>query len=414
MPNQDKPRLMIANVFYAPHSYGGATVVAENMAKLLARDHGWKVLIVSTFYDSTITPYTLKRYAIDGVDVIAVCVPFPVLSFESSYANPDFDAVFNQILTSFAPDVAHIHCVQQMGASFFSQLSDARIPFAVTIHDCWWICERQFMISSTGSYCHQEKVDMDICRHCVADVERSVRRRQRLDSLLALADCYLFPSDYFRQLGITNGLPAEKCQTNKNGIVKPSPNFYKQHIKNKDLRLRFGFAGGPGPNKGAMQILGALRSLERTDYELVIVDAAQNAGHSWRHYLDWTVPGKLTFHPAYSSETMDEFFSKIDVLLFPSQWKESFGLTVREALARNIWVIATNAGGVAEDCVDSVNSTLIPMTHDHRPLLNAIEAVLQKPDMAKFVNPRRTEILDTESQASELSDILQGLRHMGK
>ena len=45
---------------------------------------------------------------------------------------------------------------------------------------------------------------------------------------------------------------------------------------------------------------------------------------------------------------MDGFYAQIDVLLFPSQWKETFGLTVREAAARGIHVLQTDSGGTAE------------------------------------------------------------------
>lgn len=67
------------------------------------------------------------------------------------------------------------------------------------------------------------------------------------------------------------------------------------------------------------------------------------------------------------------FFDDIDVLLFPSQWKESFGLTVREALAWNVWVIATDAGGVVEDLVNGENASIIPLDGDHVPLQHATE-----------------------------------------
>jgi len=45
---------------------------------------------------------------------------------------------------------------------------------------------------------------------------------------------------------------------------------------------------------------------------------------------------------------MDDFYAEIDVLLFLSQWKETFGLTIREALARGIRVIQTDSGGTTE------------------------------------------------------------------
>jgi glycosyltransferase involved in cell wall biosynthesis len=409
MTEAHRPRVLICNVHFAPQSYGGATVVAEAMAQELQFRLGWDVLVVTSFYDSRLVPYTLKRYAIGGIQAVGVCVPHPSLSFEQRYANSDFDKAFQQIFSSFAPDVVHVHCVQGMGASFLQLVKQAGVPCAVTIHDAWWVCERQFMVTPQHRYCHQSTIDLAICRYCVDDIDRTRLRHQRLQSLLRMADRYLFPSAFFRNLGIANGLPAESCFVNKNGIVAPGPYYAAMRQLKRRSLLRFGFVGGPGPNKGALQVLGALRALRRTDYELIIVDAAQNAGHSWKNLIDWKVPGKLRFHPAYTKNTMDNFFSEIDVLLFPSQWKESFGLTVREALRRNIWVIASDAGGVAEDCRDGVNSTIVPMTSDHRPLQAAITAALDDPRLRDFTNPEADSILLVGQQADELSQQLRDL-----
>ena len=173
--------------------------------------------------------------------------------------------------------------------------------------------------------------------------------------------------------------------------------------------LRFGFVGGPGSNKGSKQILEAFRSLSRTDYELVIVDAAQNVGRTWRHEIDWSVPGVLRFHPGYTARNIDDFFRSVDVLLFPSLWKESFGLTVREALIRDVWVIASDAGGIAEDCVDGVNATLIPMSTNPAGLKHALERLLDEPVSLDYENPRKGDIVSCDDQARELSEMLTGL-----
>lgn len=396
---------MIVNVHYAPLSYGGATIVAENMAKALARDHGWQVLVVTSFYDSAVVPYGLKRYAADGIDVIGVCIPRRGLSFIESYANAGFDAALMAIAGSFRPDVVHVHSVQSMGASFLPLLAERGIPVAVTLHDAWWWCERQFMVKPDGQYCHQESVDLKLCRSCVDDGERTARRSAMLMDCLSRAQLYLFPSDFFKVLGIANGLKPERCVTNKNGVLLPGA-AYRRSAPPPDIKLRFGFVGGPGPNKGAMQALKALRSLRRSDYEFVVVDAAQNNATTWRTGFDWSVPGKLAFHPAYNMSTIDQFFSGIDVLLFPSQWKESFGLTVREALARDVWVIASDAGGVSEDCIDGVNSTLIPMGRDHGPLAKTITDLLGRHDPSSYRNPSVAKITSVAQQGRALSESL--------
>ena len=63
-------------------------------------------------------------------------------------------------------------------------------------------------LTSRGRFCHQEKIDPNICRTCVEDMERMAWRTERLGQLLGLADRFLFPSDYFRKLGETRRVTA--------------------------------------------------------------------------------------------------------------------------------------------------------------------------------------------------------------
>ena len=105
--------------------------------------------------------------------------------------------------------------------------------------------------------------------------------------------------------------------------------------------------------------------------------------------------------PAFTQDTMDDFYKHIDVLLFPSQWKESFGLTVREALVRNIWIISTDGGGTTEDLVDGENATIIPISSNIQHLMKAIFQCLDK-DFSDYENPYVEDIITYQKQAEQL------------
>ena len=112
--------------------------------------------------------------------------------------------------------------------------------------------------------------------------------------------------------------------------------------------------------------------------------------------------------PAYGQDGLDEFFDRIDVLLFPSQWKESYGLTVREALARDVWVVATAPGGQADDIVDGVNGRLIPLDGRSDGLISAIGEILLAPAMLDgYANPHRLGVADYDTQTEALHAVLR-------
>jgi glycosyltransferase involved in cell wall biosynthesis len=112
--------------------------------------------------------------------------------------------------------------------------------------------------------------------------------------------------------------------------------------------------------------------------------------------------------PAYSQDNIDDFFSSIDVLLFPTQWKESFGLTVREAIARDVWVIVTAAGGVTEDVVEGVTGEIVPFNDRGDALKSAVTNAVKRFESIKIGAPiswDNANITWFEDQTDELAEI---------
>lgn len=397
-----RKRVLIVNVYFAPNSFGGATVIAEEMAQRLADQHGWSVSGFASMRVPGLPDFVIRRYRARSTDVVAINVP-AFVPYTEQYCSPRVRARFAEVLEAFGPDVVHLHSVQTLGADLLDATAERGIPAVVTLHDSWWLCDRQFMIDSRGHYCFQQRISLDRCRYCVNDIRESTTRFEYLLKQLHKADLLLFPSSFQRQLYVSNGLPEERCIVNKNGVRPPTGAYRRRQAGGNPV---FGFIGGPGALKGGDLIVSALRELGRPSARLRVVDAAQNVGATWQNSDYWDVPGMVEHVPAYRQDTIDEFFSSIDVLLFPSQVKESFGLTVREALLRDVWVVATDAGGVAEDMRDGENATLIPMNGDSRPLVQAMAALMERNDWPNYRNPHKATITTLDEQAAELSTLL--------
>lgn len=403
-------RLLVLNLYYAPESFGGATIVVEQTARRLRDVHDWAVLVVTTMRDHSMPRYALRRYRIDGMDVIAINVPGESAG-EEEYRNSEIARRVIEIARAFQPDICHCHAIQVLGCDYFDELRQLGAKIAVTAHDCWWICERQFMINSDGFYCDQWVLDDAQCGQCSADHRMQAKRNAYLKQQLNNADLLLFPSNFHRNLHLANGIGSENSFVNKNGVALPAPEYLEMRAAAKRERHQtvFGFVGGPGYIKGSDHIVRAFNEIDRTDYVLQVVDAAGNIGSSWVDKNYWAVPGTVKFIPPYRQQVMDQFFAGIDVLLFPSQWKESFGLTVREALARDVWVISTDSGGVAEDLEIGINASVTPFGSGVSELRACIEGALDKKQWDNYRNPLAHAIRGYDEQARELSLYLRSV-----
>lgn len=401
-PPPSRFRVLEVNIFYSPRSFGGATVVVEELSKRLHQRTDTDVFVFTSCDLPQVQQGDLIRYEADGIPVFAVPPP-PAGPRSLDFDNPNVCKQFAQVLLAVRPDVVHFHCLQELSVSLADVCKESGTPYVVTLHDAWWLCERQFLVREDGHHCFQQRIDWKVCASCVPDLGFSLARSNRLRTVLEQAALLLAPSEYQRRLYAANDLDLERIVVNKNGIRKPAGRPCR-----KGDRIRFAFVGGLGPVKGSDLIRRAFEEIDESNYELILVDNTMNLGFSSIRANDWRLRGKVSIVPAYNQETIDDFFAGVDVLLFPTQTKESFGLAVREALARDAWVILTDAGGSVEEVVDGENGTIIPI-HDQAALRDAIRLVLQDPGrLANYRNPYRDWIVTFDEQAAQLHALLTG------
>lgn len=398
-----KKRILTVNIFYSPRSFGGATIVAEGLNKILNERGDSEIHVFTTLPLDVVPAYMLRRYTVDGVTVFGVGLP------ESDNARIQFEnshilTAFESVLLAVQPDLVHFHSIQGIGVGAADLCVARRVPYIVTLHDAWWLCGRQFMINQQGTYCNQEGIDTHVCAACVDNADLNYYRQSRLHSVLKNAVFLLSPSQFFADFYIKNGFSSAKVLVNKNGIHKPVDDPKYRRVG----PLSFGYVGGNTEIKGVHLVKKVFADLADSAIKLVVVDNALNLGCSSYDKDFFKGGGSVEIVPAYTQKTIDNFFSSIDVLLFPTQCKESFGLTVREALARNVWVIATDAGGVVEDIYPGKNGFIIPFDDNGQALKQAMLETIQYYQRFKIGDEiclETTQINWFEDQANELAGI---------
>ncbi len=343
-----QPHVLLVNIYYAPHSYGGATRVAEAVSRCLVSEHGLRVSVISAMCRPEVGPYAVLKCHSQGIDNYMINMP-PGRSYEEMYHNPQVMTRLRTLVEDLEPDIVHLHCLQEIGAGTIGMLKDLGLPVVLSVHDFWWLCERQFMLRPDGHYCGQDPVRIAACQGCVADMGRARGRFEFLKRQAARADRITFPSRFALELHQRSGLGQENGLVWENGVHLPGPDFFQAQARRRaaDRRLAFGFVGGPSPLKGWPVIRAAFERIGRTDFTGYLVEGSLNESW-WRDQNISRMQGEWHIYPRYDSSTIDDFYARIDVLLFLSQWKETFGLTVREALARGIRVIQTDSGGTTE------------------------------------------------------------------
>jgi len=401
-------RVLSVNIFYAPRSFGGATVLAENVNRILHGRHDVDLHVFTAVPENVTKASSLYRYEAGGISVFGMGLPETIHETPAGFDNPESVPAFAAVLDAVQPDIVHFHSIQGIGVGTLELCRSRGVPYAVTLHDAWWMCGRQFMINRKGSFCDQQAIDLQVCASCVDNPRRNLTRAANARRALEQASLLLTPSQYFADLHAANGFAG--VQVNKNGVTRPDG----RRRTRRDGPVRVGYVGGNTRIKGFHLVQRAFRELSDLDATLVLVDNTLNLGFS--SFGPEAIRGieQVEVVPAYTHETIDDFFADIDVLLFPTQWKESFGLTVREAIIRDVWVIATDAGGVVEDIRPGRNGTIIPFRDDGTALQAAIVEAVERLDRYTPGEPVTFDssgIRTCEEQAAELVGLLQGCVH---
>ena len=396
-------RVLFANVYYAPRSYGGATLVVEEMARRFLARGDTDVHVV------TALPPEAEDRIVTRNDRAGVAVyELPVTQHDpiADFDDPAMGEAFGHVLGAVQPDIVHVHAVQWLSAALATACRVRGIPYVITLHDAWWLCARQFMVRKDGTYCFQETIDLHVCQNCMEDARYLSHRQNLMKAALDGAALLISPSEAHRKLYLANGVAPGRIVVAPNGVRLPAT----RPPRTPATRIRFAYVGGNVEVKGFSIVKRAFEALARGDWDLTLVDNTLNLGFSSVDAAEWRVRGTLKIEPAYTQDNMDAFFADIDVLLFPSQWKESFGLTVREALARDVWVIATDGGGPGEAITEGVNGNLIPLDGTHEKLQASVETLLDNPGrLAGYRNPCVDDIMDFARQAETLWPILAGV-----
>lgn len=153
------------------------------------------------------------------------------------------------------------------------------------------------------------------------------------------------------------------------------------------------YAGRIIPVKGVLELVSAFELVHREipDTELVIYGGSDNAASKGaltpyeRAVREWAAAlpaGSVRFMGYVPNREMGAHYVQADVAVFPSIWKESFGMVALEAMRCGTPVVASRRPGFEELVIHGETGFLVDDPTDAPALAEAILKVLRDPDLA--------------------------------
>ncbi|MHB8508793.1 MAG: glycosyltransferase [Candidatus Dormibacteria bacterium] len=343
-------RIALINAFSLPSFVSGATLQVHRLALALTAE-GHEVAVLGGARRPSSRALAIQDEVLEGLATRTVNTdPFLGITDPASYDNPAAATVVLDWLAEFKPDAIHAHSLHGLGAAWIDEAATLA-PVVVTMHDCWWICSRQFLVDVDES-ADSPLLDAAGCA-CAGGVEFNQRRRAWLSTRLSHVEAVLVPSPSLRELMMVNGFDPDRVLVEENGLDLERRATGHQSPAAETRLPRLGFVGGWHDFKGLPLLLDAFRRLGPTPgFTLTCWGAEESPATA-------SLPAGVELLPAYPPEETARVMDGLDGLVVPSIIRESYSLVVREALRRGVPVISATTGGPEDVLVEGENGLLV-------------------------------------------------------
>jgi glycosyltransferase involved in cell wall biosynthesis len=260
------------------------------------------------------------------------------------------------------PDVAHVHNTWfALSPSIVSGMRRAVIPIVMTLHNFRLLCVNGLLYRDEApcTDCVGRSPIPGVvhrCYHSSSTLSVLAASNISLNRLLGTwvegVDIFVAMTEFGRQMHILGGIPPDRI------VVKPhfaaDPGEREGAPSSSPTVL---YVGRVDEEKGLSILLEAWSAAAPRNLELVVIGEGPR-----REDLENRNTPSVRFVGALTHDRVVEMMLGARALIFPSQWFETFGLVVIEALASGLPVLASNLGGNGEVLTDLGEDWLVSPT----------------------------------------------------
>lgn len=335
-------RVLISHNHYGDHATGGEASVFNSEAILL-ESNGIEIL-----------KYERSNSEIKDKNIKAKLNAFCQLHWSLETLEES-----GRIMDRFKPDILHVHNYKFLiTPSIFQAAKQRGIKTVLTLHNYRLMVPCGNFMTRKGKICERclngNPANILLRRCSDGSLFKSylqyslfTKTKNDLHQLIELVDVYIVLTDFAKKKLTQAGVPDYK--------IRVKPNFVEIKIPNEDnirKEERAVFVGRLSYEKGCFQMI---KNWLDINYPLYIIGSGpiQEKARS----IAASNPN-IYFLSSMKNEKVQEFLRGSSFLIFPSTVYEGMPLTVLEAMAVGIPVIATNLGPRAEMIRDGVTGLL--------------------------------------------------------
>ena len=351
-------RIITVSNFYPPEIVGGAEIIAHRQQKAL-RDSGLARGIVLSMEVNRLFPEgTVSASVYEDMPVVRVSIdPDHVERDWDCFDNPAVNETFRELCETVHPDICHIHNFKGLSLGILAIAAEMGIRTVFTLHDNWGFCHRHTMLTPAGELCEtpldcagcKEAFETEKFRIPMAVWHDFYRRR------MELADAFISPSRYLADAYIRAGFDAHRMHVLWNGI---DTGLFAGAEKVPSDNIRITYAGYFGAHKGVDILIRAVATAGDPRVTLNLAGDGEEEAHYRQLASELGIAERIRYWGRMKNEEMIRVYRETDIFCLPSVWPENQPVTITEAMACGIPVIASDIGGIPELVEDGVTGLL--------------------------------------------------------
>ncbi len=384
--------------FYPMH-YTGTEKFLLNLSSYIQRS-GHKVKIVTysfyedSFYSESRGNVLLREFFYKGLPVIAIRYKQMPADMDYTIGSNELSDIAEEIIRTEKPDLLHVaHPVRT--AEFMNAAIRAGIPYVLTLTDFWMLCPKSILHTTQGNLCSGPSGGNKCLSYCPEYPNDSiVHRLENSNRFLSAAECVIAPSRFLGGI-FKKEFPGIKLRYIPYGIdytwIRRNTRQYGGSAK-----LNFVYAGQLAYHKGVHVLIDAFKRISSQDVTLNFYGSGPIDQENYFKQMAAN-DSRIGFRGVYSENQVGEIMEVADVVIIPSNWHENNTIVMREALACNVPVVVSNAGGMTEVITDNVNGFVFNMGDpDH--LYQVLSKIIKEPSILNNIKKSRENLLTVEQE----------------